>query len=137
MSRGALTPLDEVLMGQRTIEAQEGTRTQHDGKGHHAPRTPGPRAEGADLACGSQARDDQREGTRRQHHARAEAEQRVLGAVREALREQNRQGAGGGREVYGLRERGFDAIGYEPVVGFEEGLQRTIDAMLDPEGGTR
>ena len=30
-----------------------------------------------------------------------------------------------------------DAIGYEPVVGFEEGLQRTIDAMLDTEGGTR
>ncbi|HET9939241.1 MAG TPA: SDR family oxidoreductase [Gaiella sp.] len=29
-----------------------------------------------------------------------------------------------------------DAIGYEPVVGFEEGLQRTIDAMLDTEGGT-
>ncbi len=27
-----------------------------------------------------------------------------------------------------------DAIGYEPVVGFEEGLQRTIDTMLDPEG---
>ena len=28
-------------------------------------------------------------------------------------------------------------FGYEPVVGFEEGLQRTIDTLLDPEGGTR
>jgi UDP-glucose 4-epimerase len=27
-----------------------------------------------------------------------------------------------------------DALGYEPVVGFEEGLRRTIAAMLGREG---
>jgi UDP-glucose 4-epimerase len=29
-----------------------------------------------------------------------------------------------------------EAIGYEPAVSLEAGLQRTIDAMLDSEGGT-
>jgi nucleoside-diphosphate-sugar epimerase len=27
-----------------------------------------------------------------------------------------------------------EAIGFEPVVGFEEGLRRTIEAMLGTEG---
>ena len=45
--------------------------------------------------------------------------------------------AGDVRESWADIAAARDAIGYEPVVGFEEGLQRTIDAMLDTEGDTR
>ena len=45
--------------------------------------------------------------------------------------------AGDVRESWADISAAREAIGYEPVVGFEEGLQHTIDAMLDTEGGTR
>jgi UDP-glucose 4-epimerase len=60
---------------------------------------------------------------------------RLLGRPVEKAIEQPR--AGDVRESWADITAARDAIGYEPVVGFEEGLQHTIDAMLDTEGGTR
>jgi UDP-glucose 4-epimerase len=45
--------------------------------------------------------------------------------------------AGDVRESWADITAARETIGYESGVGFEEGLQRTIDAMLDTEGGTR
>jgi nucleoside-diphosphate-sugar epimerase len=40
------------------------------------------------------------------------------------------------RELWADVGAAREAIGYEPVVGFEEGLSRTIDAMLGTERAT-
>ena len=45
--------------------------------------------------------------------------------------------AGDVRESWADVSAAREAIGYEPVVGFEEGLRRTIDAMLGAEAARR
>ena len=45
--------------------------------------------------------------------------------------------AGDVRESWADVSAAREAIGYEPLVGFEEGLRRTIDAMLGAEAARR
>ena len=88
--RGALHALDEMLVRQQALHPQQHQRPQQDGPAHRGPRAPGARP---CPARRMEARDDQRERTGRQHHARAKAKQRVLRALGQPLRQQHRQRA--------------------------------------------